>query len=379
MKTKILTIGLAAALLANVGAKAQTAILSETFEEGSGTALAGWTFANDGQTNRWRVGAVAGNGAAAAGSKAAYISDDEGSYHYATDSSSVAHLYTDVTLSSTSSLTISFDWKGSGENGFDDLQVFLVEATVTPTAGEPLGNPLATFSGSDSWRQASITVPALKGNKRLVFSWRNDESLGKQPPAAIDNVTVTGAPLTLIPSMTAALTAAGTLQSVANIAGVQKLTLTGSIDARDVKFMRDNMLFLTELDLSGATVVAYEGEDGTYPWWNSYPANEMPQYSFCNVSSYPYFAKTSLTSVKLPAGLTSIGEDAFNGCSGLSGNLTLPAGLTSIGSGAFYSCSELSDSLTLPAGLTAIGDWAFENCSGLSGNLTLPAGLTFIG
>jgi hypothetical protein len=178
---------------------------------------------------------------------------------------------------------------------------------------------------------------------------------------------------------TVALAKAGTLQNVANIANVQRLTLTGSIDARDVKFMRDSMLFLTELDLSEATVAAYEGEEGTYPYFLSYPANEMPQYSFCNASSYPYVAKTSLTSVKLPAGLTSIGEDAFNGCSGLSGNLNLPTGLTAIGSGAFYSCSGLSGNLILPAGLTFIGDWVFENCSGLSGNLTLPAGLTFIG
>jgi hypothetical protein len=175
------------------------------------------------------------------------------------------------------------------------------------------------------------------------------------------------------------LTAADTLKDIESIETVTHLTLTGSIDTRDVKFMRDSMPFLTELDLSGATVVAYEGEDGTSQWRNSYPANEMPQYSFCNVSSYPYVAKTSLTSVKLPEGLTSIGEDAFSGCSGLSGNLTLPAGLTSIGDGAFYGCSGLSDSLILPKSLTAIGEWAFENCSGLSGSLSLPAGLTAIG
>ncbi|MDR1341697.1 MAG: leucine-rich repeat protein [Prevotellaceae bacterium] len=361
-------IGLASTLLLSVGAKAQaTTILSETFEGGSGTTLAGWTFANGSQPNKWYVGTSAGNGPAATGSKAAYISNDAGSYNYNTGSLSVAHLYRDITLYSSSD-TLSFDWKGGGEtlSGtiYDCLQVFLVETTAAPTAGTALSTPLATCNLSGSWQRTRIALQASAGAKRLVFSWRNDGSSGTQPPAAIDNITVTTTSVPQADSMTVNLAAAGTLQSVAGVANVKKLVLTGSIDARDVKFMRDNMPFLAELDLSGAAVVAYEGEGGTYPWGNSsYPANEMPQYSFYNGSTY--IAKTSLTSVKLPAGLTSIGTYALSSCSGLSGNQTLPVGLTSIGNYAFSGCSGLS-SLTLPVGLTTIGNYAFSNCSGLT-------------
>ena len=85
---------------------------------------------------------------------------------------------------------------------------------------------------------------------------------------------------------------------------------------------------------------------------------------------------TGLTSITLPAGLTTIGNTAFSGCTGLT-SITLPAGLTSIGEGAFSDCSGLT-SITLPASVTSIGASAFSYCSGLT-SITLPAGLTTIG
>ncbi|MDR2383730.1 MAG: hypothetical protein LBD76_07615, partial [Prevotellaceae bacterium] len=91
----------------------------------------------------------------------------------------------------------------------------------------------------------------------------------------------------------------GTLKNVAGIESVTELIITGKIDARDIKFIRDSIPNLDTLDLSGATIVAYTGEGGTYPWGsNSYPADEMPMYSFYNNST--------LTSVVLPDGVTSI-------------------------------------------------------------------------
>ena len=85
---------------------------------------------------------------------------------------------------------------------------------------------------------------------------------------------------------------------------------------------------------------------------------------------------TTLASVKLPAGLTSIGHDAFHNCSSLA-SVVLPAGLTSIGNDAFASCSSLA-SVELPAGLRRIGPFAFAHCSSLA-SVELPAGLTSIG
>ena len=95
-----------------------------------------------------------------------------------------------------------------------------------------------------------------------------------------------------------------------------------------------------------------------------------------SIGSYAFYDCSGLTSLNLPAGITEIGSGAFWGCSGLT-SLNLPAGITEIGEDAFRGCRRLT-SLTLPAGITSIGESAFEDCSGLT-SLTLPAGITWIG
>ena len=74
--------------------------------------------------------------------------------------------------------------------------------------------------------------------------------------------------------------------------------------------------------------------------------------------------------------VTSIGENAFYGCSGLI-SITIPEGVTSIGEDAFYYCRSI-ESVTLPNTLTNIGEEAFRDCSGLT-SITLSSNLTTIG
>ena len=73
----------------------------------------------------------------------------------------------------------------------------------------------------------------------------------------------------------------------------------------------------------------------------------------------------------LPSSLTSIGENTFSGCTGLT-SVTLPSSLTSIGPSAFSSCTGLK-SVTLPDKVTYIGPQAFLGCSGLT-NFTVEVG-----
>ena len=83
-----------------------------------------------------------------------------------------------------------------------------------------------------------------------------------------------------------------------------------------------------------------------------------------------------MTELTLPNSVTSIGGNAFEGCSGLT-ELTLPNSVTSIADDAFHGCRGLTE-LTLPNSVTSIGDGAFRGCRGLT-KLTLPNSVTSIG
>ena len=140
---------------------------------------------------------------------------------------------------------------------------------------------------------------------------------------------------------------------------ITNLKIIGEINGTDLKMIRemaggnDPDGRLSVLDLSKAKIV--EDGDGCYDYYDI-TSNDV--IDFC-----AFRGCRSLTSLTLPAGITSIGSYAFDDCSGLT-SLTLPAGITEIGDGAFYGCSGLT-SLTLPAGITEIGYGAFNGCSGL--------------
>ena len=85
---------------------------------------------------------------------------------------------------------------------------------------------------------------------------------------------------------------------------------------------------------------------------------------------------SSLTSVTIPNSVTSIGQNAFYNCSGLT-SVTITNSVTSIGQGAFAYCSSLT-SVTIPNSVTSIGDLAFAYCSGLT-SITIPNSVTSIG
>ena len=85
---------------------------------------------------------------------------------------------------------------------------------------------------------------------------------------------------------------------------------------------------------------------------------------------------TSLIEVIIPDGVTCIGWYAFSGCTSLM-EVIIPEGAKSIEEGAFDNCSSLVE-ITIPDGVTSIGNYAFRFCSSLVG-ITIPEGVTSIG
>jgi len=171
-------------------------VFTETFEDGTNS----WVFVNGTQTNKWVWGY--NTSAVYYGYYSVYISNNSSlsnpPYLYTETSSSIVHIYKDITFpTSSSDFTLSFYFKGYGESGYDDMTVRYSTTSYTPTAGSTFssGTQLGTaYVATSSWTQKNITLPAtvFSGKTmRLVFSWRNDSSVSTQPPAAIDNITIT--------------------------------------------------------------------------------------------------------------------------------------------------------------------------------------------
>ena len=129
---------------------------------------------------------------------------------------------------------------------------------------------------------------------------------------------------------------------------ITNLTLTGSLNAKDFKLMRDSMVNLEVLDISNASINVYIGKEGTYPLKRYvYPMMCIPAYAFCNAEDGKIHGKKSLKKVLLPTSIINIEDCAFKGCNNLSIvqiNKKTPPNLLKDG---------LSDSLTavfIPAG-----------------------------
>jgi len=163
----------------------------------------------------------------------------------------------------------------------------------------------------------------------------------------------------------------GTLSTFITRSSIFSLVLTGVIDARDVKYLRDELPYLGYLDLSAVSIQSYSGPSGT-SGSGYYPANELPEKSF--YTSGASRSDTMLRTVILPTSITSIGKQAFEGCLSLD-TMRMPEKITSIGDSAFFHCSRLTY-VTIPSGITFIGREAFSGCPW---NNNQSAGLVYLG
>lgn len=158
-----------------------------------------WGFENGSLTNNWCWGSAVNNG----GEKSIYVSQDGGTtYEYAHGNTSI---YASKLFSfAQGTYTFIFDWKANGESTYDYLRVALVPGDVEFAAGTSLPSGVSASSLPNSWIaldggsklnlvsswQTKTSEAAVNGIYTMVFLWRNDGSGGEQPPAAIDNISI---------------------------------------------------------------------------------------------------------------------------------------------------------------------------------------------
>ena len=134
------------------------------------------------------------------------------------------------------------------------------------------------------------------------------------------------------------------------------ITVTGgTLNDADWNAIRQNEWALQTLNLEGAT----------------YSTDNLSQY----VSGL-YDDFVPLTTVKLPHGVTGLGEHAFWNCQNLT-SIQLPDELTNIGRMALSDCQNLT-SVNIPDGVTSIESAAFNGCYSLT-SIDLPTSVESIG
>ena len=163
-----------------------------------------WIINNQRDGNGWYIGNATDNG----GSQALYISQDNGTTNtYEITTSSYSYAARALSFPDSGAYSFSFDWKAYGESNYDFLFAWLAPGDATFPAGSypgdmeiytdnPTGwinlNPEGGKLNLDStWSTVTDTVNVTAGRYFLVFMWRNDLSMGTNPPAAVDNIVVT--------------------------------------------------------------------------------------------------------------------------------------------------------------------------------------------
>lgn len=178
------------------------------FTSGSTFAANGWTVSNS-ANNPWIIGTAAATGSMTG--NAAYISNTGTALSYDIANYAGNYFYRDVTIpAGETKISLTFNWYGQGESTWDLWQVFTAPTTVTPVgtttypgsgaSNVPAEIAGATFVGNGNLQgavqTATYTLPgSLAGTTfRLIFYWKSDNGGGTQPPAAIDNISLTSAP-----------------------------------------------------------------------------------------------------------------------------------------------------------------------------------------
>lgn len=114
-------------------------------------------------------------------------------------------------------------------------------------------------------------------------------------------------------------------------------------------------------------------DDGTLTISGTGDMDDYDNWSDSTLS--PFYNGESINRVVIENGVTSIGKDAFRGCSNLS-SISVADSVEKIGDSAFYNCSKLSN-FPIPDNITHIDAYAF--CKSGLNSITIPEAIVSIG
>lgn len=139
------------------------------------------------------------------------------------------------------------------------------------------------------------------------------------------------------------------LAQTENLADVNRLTVTGTLNEEDIYSIKNRLPNLLEIDLAGVN---------------------MPV-----MNSELFINRTVLEKIILPKNLKEISAHALESCVSLE-NIHFPDSLRKIGINALYNCKKIKE-IIVPEGVSVIENSAFYGCSGLE-VLHLPSTLKIV-
>ncbi len=155
----------------------------------------------------------------------------------------------------------------------------------------------------------------------------------------------------------------------------------------------EDLLYTFSIEDDSATIIGYMGSGGivTIPeTLGDFTVTAIADNAFKNVTTltgikmpdslttigtWSFFGCTNLTSMAIGSNVDAIGNSAFRSCTALT-EVTVPHSVTSLGESVFFGCTALTKA-TFGNGVTQFNYNTFYNCSNLT-RVILPAGITHI-
>jgi hypothetical protein len=141
-----------------------------------------------------------------------------------------------------------------------------------------------------------------------------------------------------------------------------------------------------DLDNAGKLTISGTGDmdmftftDTNYPPWYSQRAAVKTveiESGATSIGRNAFSGCTALTAVSIPSTVTRIEQAVFSGCTALA-SVVIPNTVTSVGDSMFVNCGALT-SVTFPSGMTSFGSYMLDGCTSLA-SVTIPSGVTSIG
>lgn len=239
-----------------------------------------------------------------------------------------------------------------GENAF----MYCTGVTKCEFEGTPaqIGACALAFTNLESLTMKCDTPPSF--NPEDMFSYGDNETRDYPWTFDFDNVTLN------VPAEAVDTYKTDRYWSIfANIKGIESETVSEFVfEGIEYSVLNNDTVEVSGLseDLKNV-VIPKEAEYGS------------KKYLVASIGANA-FTNTAIETIKLSESVTTIGENAFNGCSMLK-NVSFSEGLKTIGEKAFYACDSLK-TISFPDGLEHIGMSAFHSCTSLA-EVEFPTGI----